>query len=227
MDIYFSTKPAGRKQSKEVKNLITYLRLDKNFIKLTLDIISEFKKTLETEENKNYFYEYIDATFRSMSYSSKQINDYCDLMYSIYEKKGEPLNDDRGDILEAITAKITTCQKCKDKESIKMTNEAQFYKDEKKISGMDIDIVFEHCQYDLLECKANITTYLSEPIKKVKKKLNFINDVKVECESNSGKVVNVYFVTANLKVEHTKMFLEKYGYQHFKIMDRDEIISLI
>lgn len=224
MGINFQSKPNSRKHSKEVEDLTIYLNKNKCFIKLTLKIISTIKETVETE-NINDFYQNIIDIFNSMENNNEELNTYSDLMYSIYKKQGEILNADRGDVLEAITANIILCENCKSQTRI--IKEAQFYLNNNKISEKDIDVVFEHCGYDLLECKANITNYLCEPFEKISSKLKFMKDVKNLCERHTDKKVNVYFVTATVKVKYTKTFLEKNGYGDFQIIDLHNIVQLI
>lgn len=226
MSIIFKTKDCPSIPINETLDLCKFLKLNKQYIKLTLNIISQEKHTIASKQHIAMLVDnpLISGNIIQKSDPAKQ--DYIEKLYAVYLHNADELSKIRGDILELICKEITLCSNCKKQSNLNIVCEALVINNGTPIDAKDIDIVFEHCSIDMIECKCNINNFLREPINNyTKEKLRFLNDA-VTLSSNT-KTSTVYLVTARSTDILCRQTLSKLGYSHFKILKSQDILKYV
>lgn len=220
MSIVFTTKNNTRNPDKETKELYQFLLEHKQYLMTTLKIVSQHKDVIKARNKLERLVKAVVISENRYSNDAPETTQFIDKLFQFYSST-TVLHLRRGDIVELICRNLILCTKCKDKNMWKIIVEAQVLKNNILVSPKDIDIVFEHCRYDMLECKADLESYLHEPLSQnTQDKLAFMEDAN-RMVVNS----NIYFVTASSQTAKAKRILNKFNYTRFKILTARDIVS--
>ena len=220
MSIVFTTKDNTRKPDRETKELYQFLLEHKQYLMTTLKVVSQHKDVIKQKNSLDRLVKSVVISEKRYSNDAPETTQFIDKLFQFYSSTAA-LDQRRGDIVELICRNLILCEKCKDKDMWKIIVEAQVLKNNILVSPKDIDIVFEHCMYDMLECKADLESYLKEPLSQKKKdKLTFMENVN-KMIANS----NIYFVTARSQIARAQAILDNNHYTRFKILSARDIVS--
>ena len=219
MDLIFKSKTGGLQADQITILLSSFLIKNPIYIGLTFSILSR-----RTNIDKNIKIRIESSPEIDTVEEHKDLGEYYNLMNSFYDTITEKLNIRRGKLLELLVSKI---QPINTKSDYEIILESLVEYKGSKITDKDIDVVFKYNEIELIECKANLSSYLyprpPEKInKKNKKKLKFMMDVKTLAFQSDIKC-HLFFATYGQDEELCKDILTSNGFQSFSIINRKRI----
>ncbi|MGB4439792.1 MAG: hypothetical protein WBJ13_11365, partial [Sedimentibacter sp.] len=170
MTLTFKTKDNPSKIDTETVELAEFIIHNTKYIEITFAVLSR-KKIPASNIIKN-----IKASPEIDTVDNdKNFIAFCKLMSSFYSTSSDVIKDRRGYLLELI---VRTIKPINDEIYLAIPESLVFYNGV-KMSRCDIDVVLQYSEYDLIECKADVESYLYVPLaKKKKNKLRFMENVR-------------------------------------------------
>lgn len=228
MEIQF--KPKRPKRIDDItEKLKLFLLNNKNYIEMTFFIIATYKKTDDVDEIKESMeFLIIEHDIESDVNFAK----YIELLSEFYNDDSEfcheksKLSDRRGDILEKVVENINPIHV--KRSNYKIYRECLILDGEKQISGQDIDVIYaseDKYEAELIECKANLETYLGHSIPYDKRrKLDFMKEAKCISSGYEASYENI-LATCLLDDIESRRVLDKHGYNDFIVMTGIDVLK--
>lgn len=221
MEIQF--KPKRPKRIDDItKELVSFLLINKNYIKMTFFIIATYKKSSDIEEIE----ESIELLL--IMHDIEEDNNftkYKELLKEFYDDNNR-LPHRRGDILEKIVENINPIH-VKDI-NYKTYRECIILDGNKEISQQDIDVIYaseDNYEAELIECKADLERFLGKSIPyDSRKKLDFMKDAKCISSSYGGSYENI-LATCLLDDTKSRKVLDEQGYNDFRVITGIDILK--
>lgn len=176
----------------EVDRLIYIIKGNRKLIELTMQIISEECETKDIKEIIE-----IDGKFLSCDYTKE----YEELLSKIYTYDNGKLGNYRGAIFEGICTGLIFYKDCDCTDYDEVFKDCKVEYNGTKINDKDVDLVFKHCTYEILECKISLNSFIRYPISKnADDKINLLEQSVNKCKKEKLKA-NAYFVTASTDIK--------------------------
>ncbi|WP_457678032.1 hypothetical protein [Thermovibrio sp.] len=206
-------------ETKEIEELIKFIRNNPKAFKLILEVVNSFRPTdgdrIKTERVFLAVKDILELGLLSYARAEKVLK-----VLKEFFLKGDK---HRGDFLEILVSKLGPFTF---KGRHRRVNQCKVYLGNKKLSEKEIDVAFSGKEVlELHECKVNQVRQWREPLGKRGKrggKLYFLNSLPVECKGK--KVVPCTTgLDGELGSEYAKLVFKFYGYKRIKVLGRKEL----